>query len=262
VVAGAGADTLSLGDGHDFAKAGSGDDIVLAGSGDDQVFGEDGADKLFGEGGADRIFAGAGDDHIDAGSGSDTVMAGSGDDLIVGAIGDGDDVYFGEDGVDTLDLSALTAAAQVDLGAGLRGSAMSSQSGKDILQGVENVVTGSGDDVITASNAVNIMDGGAGEDVFRFVTVQTADGDRIVGFQPGDKLDLSAIDAHLGAAGDQAFALVEGAALTGPGQLTVTHQSEAGGDVTVVQGATAGATADFKIVVEGTHTLTQQHFVL
>ncbi len=225
------------------------------------MFGEDGADTLFGEAGNDRIFAGSGNDHVDAGSGDDTVMGGSGDDLFIGAIGDGNDIYFGEDGNDTLDLSALTAAVEVNLGAGLRGSASSAQSGADTLQGIENVITGSGDDTITAGNAANVMDGGAGDDTFRFLTVQAADGDRIVGFEPGDVIDLGAIDADLGAVGNQAFTLVEGAALTGPGQLTVTHATADGGDCTVVQGTIdAGATADFQIVIEGTHTLNAQNF--
>ncbi len=47
-------------------------------------------------------------------------------------------------------------------------------------------VTGSGDDVITASKAVNVMDGGTGEDTFRFLSTADADGDTIVGFQPGN----------------------------------------------------------------------------
>ncbi|MGB3503792.1 MAG: peroxidase family protein, partial [Xanthobacteraceae bacterium] len=263
VVAGGGADTVSLGDGNDFAKAGAGDDTVFAGTGDDLLFGEDGADTLFGDAGNDRIFAGVGDDRIEAGGGDDTVMGGSGDDLLVASIGDGDDTWMGEAGNDTLDMSALTAAVQVDLGSGLRGTATSAQSGHDTLQEIENVVTGIGGDTITANNVANVMDGGAGDDTFRFVTIESADGDRILGFEPGDRIDISAIDANLGNAGDQAFALIDGAALTGPGQLTVTHQTDGGQNVTVVQGTCdAGTTADFKIVIEGTHTLTAQNFAL
>ena len=74
-----------------------------------------------------------------------------------------------------------------------------SQSGVDKLVGIENVVTGSGNDVITASNAVNVMDGGAGNDIYRFLSAAGANNDTIVGFQPGDKIDLSAIDANTGA---------------------------------------------------------------
>ena len=57
----------------------------------------------------------------------------------------------------------LTVDATVDLGNGVggRGSAMSTQTGSDTLWHIENVVTGSGNDVIIASASVNVMDGGA-----------------------------------------------------------------------------------------------------
>ena len=61
--------------------------------------------------------------------------------------------------------------------------------------GIENVVTGSGNDTITASKAVNVMDGGTGNDTFKFLSAADANGDTILGFQPGDKIDVSAIDA-------------------------------------------------------------------
>ena len=119
--------------------------------------------------------------------------------------GDGDDTYFGDDmiggaGNDTLDMSAITANITADLGTGLmgRGSASSSQSGNDTLWGVENIVTGSGNDTITASASVNVIDGGAGQDVYRFHSAADANGDTIVSFQPGDKIDLSGIDARAG----------------------------------------------------------------
>jgi Ca2+-binding RTX toxin-like protein len=263
LLAGGGNDAVSAGDGHDFIRSGAGDDTVFAGSGDDQVFGEDGNDLLFGDAGNDRLFGGAGDDRIEGGVDDDTAMGGGGNDLFVATANDGNDVYLGEDGTDTLDMSALTAAVTVDLGTGLRGTASSAQSGADTLQGIENVITGSGSDTITASAAANVLDGGAGDDTFRFVTVQAADGDRILGFEPGDRLDLSAIDADRGAAGDQSFTVAAGTELTGPGQLTVTHQSGAEGDVTIVEGnVDAGTDADFRIVIDGHHTLNPSNFTL
>ncbi len=112
----------------------------------------------------------------------------------------------------------------VNLGSGAlaNGSASSSQTGNDTLWGIENVYTGSGNDTITASNAVNVINGGAGNDTFRFVSIAGADGDTIVGFEPGDRLDLSAIDANQSAAGDQSFTLVSGGVLTAAGQLAVS----------------------------------------
>ena len=258
-----GDDAISAGEGADFINAGAGRDMVFAGAGDDQVFGGAGADMLYGEAGDDRLFGDAGNDLIDAGAGNDTVVAGAGDDLIVGAVGDGNDTYFGDDsdggtGNDTLDLSAITANLTVDLGNGLlgRGSAFSTQSGTDTLWNIENVATGSGSDTITANNAVNVIEGGAGDDTFRFLSAEAADGDTILDFEPGDRLDLSGIDANATAAGNQSFTLVSGPDFTASAQLMVTYETRADGDYTVVKGnVDAGTDEDFRIELKGSHTL-------
>lgn len=263
-----GDDTLSAGDGNDFADAGEGRDVVFGGAGDDVLLGGAGNDLIDGGAGEDRIFGGTGDDRITAGAGDDIVVAGAGNDVIVGAVGDGNDVYFGDDsdggsGIDTLDLSAITANLTVDLGNGLlgRGSAVSTQSGSDTLWSIENVATGSGNDTITASVAVNVMEGGAGNDTFRFLSKEAADGDTILDFQPGDKLDLSGIDANAALAGNQSFTLTSGPAFTATAQLVVAYETRADGDYTVVKGNVDGdADADFQINLKGSHTLTGSNF--
>src|SRR5690606_8907120 len=138
-------------------------DTVFGGDGADDLLGGAGSDMLYGEAGSDRILAGDDDDLIDAGTGNDTVFGGAGDDTIVASKGDGNDTYYGDDadggsGVDTLDMSAISADATVDLGGGSAGwgRALSNDSGADTLWGIENVITGSGDDVITASRSVNV----------------------------------------------------------------------------------------------------------
>ncbi|GAA4130282.1 hypothetical protein GCM10023067_47960 [Aminobacter aganoensis] len=244
--------------------------MAFGGDGNDDMLGGDGADMLYGDGGADRIFGDDGDDLINAGAGSDAVQGGSGNDLILASAGDGDDSYWGDGmsscgaGIDTLDMSAITANSTVDLGTGLggRGSASSSQSGTDTLWGIENVVTGSGDDMITASSAVNVMDGGAGEDTFRFLSTADADGDTIVSFQPGDRIDLSAIDANTGSANHQ-FTLVTGSGFNAAGALRVTHETWQGQDYTLVEGNTnGGSDAEFTVKIKGRHTLTTNDFDL
>ncbi|MGP1664481.1 MAG: hypothetical protein ACTS5I_00910 [Rhodanobacter sp.] len=271
VVIGAGeADTILGGEGSDFINAGDGRDIVFAGTGDDTAFGGSDADLIYGEAGGDRIFGDAGDDMISGGAGDDTIFGGAGNDVIVAETGDGNDVYFGDEagggsGIDTLNMSAVSSAITVDLGNGgiNAGYASSASSGTDTLWGFENVVTGSGADTITASNATNIIDGGAGNDTFKFASAAAANGDTIVGFQTGDRIDVSGIDANGGSAGSQAFALVTGSALTGPGQLLVTHESRADGEYTVVHGSVdADADAEFRINIAGTHNLTSTDFNL
>ncbi|HEY5798326.1 MAG TPA: peroxidase family protein [Bosea sp. (in: a-proteobacteria)] len=265
-----GDDAISAGEGADFVDGGAGRDAIQAGAGDDTVFAGADADLIHGEDGADRIFGQGGNDVILAGAGNDTVVGGAGDDLIVGEVGDGNDVYFGDEidggsGADTLDLSAITANLTVDLGNGLlgRGSASSSQSGTDTLWSVENVATGSGDDTITASAAVNVMEGGAGDDTFRFLDAQSADGDTILDFEPGDRLDVSGIDADAGAGGNQAFTLIPGQAFTASGQLMVTYETREGVDYTIVSGNVGGSLEeDFRVELKGSHNLTGANFTL
>jgi hypothetical protein len=107
------------------------------------------------------------------------------------------------------------------------------------------------------------MKGGAGNDTYKFTSASAADGDTILGFEPGDRVDLTAIDANLGAAGDQSFTLVSAATFTAAGQLAVTYETRADGDFTVVQGNTGGNTdADFTIEIEGHHNMTNANLGL
>ncbi len=266
----AGADVISLGDGADFANGGAGRDVIFAGAGDDQVIAGADADIIYGDAGADRIFGDQGNDLITAGAGDDTVFGGDGDDMFVAEAGDGNDMYFGDEsgggtGFDTLDMSAATAAIAVNLGTGTlaKGSASSGQTGSDTLWGIENVNTGSGADTITASTAVNIMDGGAGNDIFKLASVAAAKGDTILGFEPGDRLDLSEIDANTGTAADQSFSLVTGAAFTAAGQLAISYETRSDGEYTLVTGNVDGNTdADFSIAIEGHQNLTNANFNL
>ncbi|UXN63301.1 hypothetical protein N8E89_11730 [Phyllobacterium sp. A18/5-2] len=262
---GGGADVMRGDDGDDFLSADSGNDMVFGGAGNDDVLGGDGNDMLYGDAGADRIFGDGGNDLINSGAGNDTAQGGEGNDTFVTDAGDGDDTYYGDAGGDTLDMAAITANLTVDLGNGFsgRGSASSSQSGHDTLWNVENVVTGSGNDTITASAAVNVMDGGAGNDIFRFGSASNADGDTIVSFQPGDKIDLSGIDANNGTGGNEAFTLVTASALSGAAQLIVTHETRADGEYTVVQGSVDGdSSTELRLSIKGTHNLTTSDFNL
>ena len=265
-----GDDAISAGDGADFVDGGAGRDAIQGGAGDDTVFAGADADLIHGDAGADRIFGEGGNDVIFAGAGNDTAVGGAGDDLFVAEAGDGNDVYFGDEidggtGSDTLDLSTITANLTVDLGNGLlgRGSAVSSQSGTDTLWSIENVATGSGNDTITASAAVNVMEGGAGNDTFRFLNAASADGDSILDFEPGDRLDLSGIDADTATGGNQAFTLIPGQAFTGAGQLMVSYEMRDGVDYTIVSGNVGGGLEeDFRIELKGSHNLTGSNFTL
>ncbi len=253
-----GADAVLGGEGADLVSSGSGDDVVAGGAGDDLLMGGADADHVFGDAGADRVYGGAGNDLLSGGAGADTVFGGAGDDLVSAEAGDGNDVYWGEAGVDTYDASASSSNLKIDVGTGFggKGSVVGVDIGSDTIWGFENIVAGSGNDTITASNAVNVIDGGAGADVFRFTSAAAANGDTILGFEPGDKLDLSAIDANTGTVSADAFTIVAGNSFSAAGQLLVSFESTAEGDFTVVRGNVDGNTdADFTLRIAGHHDL-------
>lgn len=259
----AGNDTLKGEDGDDLVTAGDGDDGVTGGAGDDELHGGSGDDMLFGNSGRDMIHGEGGNDFIEGGAGEDQIWAGAGNDTVIASAGDGDDQYWGGDGNDTLDYAVATANLTVDLGNGFmqRGQVSGGMTGTDVAYGFENVVTGSGHDTITATAAVNIMDGGLGNDTFRFLSAGAANGDSIHGFQPGDKIDFAAIDANTGAAGAQHFSLASGGSLTAAGQVVVTHEVLDGNEFTVIHGNVDSNTdADFVLMLKGNYNLTASDF--
>ena len=245
---------------NDMIFAQNGADVVLAGAGNDMVFGGGGDDMLFGD---------AGNDHLEGGAGNDMVVGGTGNDVFVATRGDGDDIYYGDEmaggtGNDTLDMSRILADITVDLGGrGVSpGSAQSADTGFDVLFSIENFIGGFGNDVITAGSGVNHLDGGAGADTYRFLTAEDANGDVIGSFQPGDRIDLSAIDANGTGAGNGTFSLVSDA-FTGTGQLLIRQEERADGTYTVIEGNTAGAGgAEFTLSIRGAHDLEEQDFLL
>jgi Ca2+-binding RTX toxin-like protein len=258
-----GADTLKAGAGDDLVKAGTGDDVVFGNEGNDDLFGGTGKDLMTGDAGDDRLFGDAGDDALEAGVGGDTVYGGAGNDRVLATVGDGDDTYFGDAEEDTLDYSAIAASITADLGNGIgqHGSVTSGQSGTDKVFGFEDFIGGSGNDTIVASSVANVMDGGGGNDTFVFGSAGDAEGDMIKGFQPGDKIDLSAIDANTGASGAQSFVLFAGNVFTSAGQVIVTHEIRDGLEHTMVAGNTNNDTvADFKVDIAGNHALTSADF--
>ncbi len=205
----------------------------LATAGDDDIWGGDGADTIFGDAGNDRIWGDEGADIIEGGAGSDVVNAGANDDVVLATMNDGDDVYMGGDGVDTYNLSAITADTSVNL---LNGSSSGAQVGNDALSGFENVVGGFGNDEITANASTNVLTGGHGDDTFVFTSASAADGDTITDFQPGDRIDVSMIDANALAGGNQDFQLIMDPVFTDAGQVMFSYASNNGTDLTIVSG--------------------------
>ena len=236
-----GDDLISTGDGADFINAGAGADTVVAGAGDDMVYGQDGADTMFG---------GAGRDMIDGGNGDDTVFGGSEDDMFVAHANDGSDSYHGDTGSDTLDMSAVMTNIEVNLGTGLAGWAKTGTV-TDQLYSIENVVTGSGNDTITASGAHNVIDTGAGHDKVVFHAASDANGDTILNFEAGDKIDVSGFMSGT-------INLVNGPTAAA-GQIAISFENIAGENFTVLHGHDVNDN-EFQIDIKGHHALTGTDF--
>ena len=76
---------------------------------------------------------------------------------------------------------------------------------------------------------------------------------------PGDRIDLSGLDANRSTSGDQAFNLAGGSFL--PGQLKIAY--DAGADKTVVLGNVDGdVDAEFMVHLSGQVSLTATDFIL
>ena len=112
----------------------------------------------------------------------------------------------------------------------------------------------------------DMLTGGAGADRFVFTagshSVVGANADRITDFSQaqGDRVDLSALDANSGVAGDQAFSFIGAGAFTGvAGQL---HYVVSGGQTVISGDVNGDSAADFNIVLTGALSPVAGDFVL
>jgi Ca2+-binding RTX toxin-like protein len=259
IIALGGNDTITAGDGEDAIFGGDGDDIIHAHGNQDDVFGGAGNDRIDAGWGHDTVYGEDGDDVLIGAEGNDKLFGGAGKDLFVATVGDDADIYWGGEGIDTIDYAALTEALTINLGNGLneRGSVTTASGVRDVIYSIENAIGGGGNDTIIASDAINVLDGGEGSDVYRFLSTLAADGDTIMNFEPGDRIDVSAIDANVGAAGNQQFQLISGGSFTSAGQIRQSHITTEDGEFTILSGNVDGNTdADFEIAIKGRHHLT------
>lgn len=154
-----GNDTLGGGDGDDLVDGGTGNDDLEGANGDDTLTGGDGEDILHGAGSDDVLKGGAHRDELYGQSGNDRLEGGAGNDHLDGGSGTDTAVYTG------------SGAVTVNLVIGQASGAW----GKDILVDVENVETGSGNDMVFADDDGSRITTAAGKD-----TVYGSTGDDIV----------------------------------------------------------------------------------
>ena len=113
---------------------------------------------LIGGAGNDAIYGGVDNDTLSGGDGADKLYGDAGDDLLSGGLGN--DIIDGGAGIDTIDTSYSIAAWTINLTTNVA----TSGGETDTVYNMENVISGSGNDVITGTNAANTLSGGDGND--------------------------------------------------------------------------------------------------
>lgn len=161
---------------------------VLTGSGNDDITGNARANLLNSGAGNDIIRAGDGNDTLIGGAGNDTLDGGSGNDTYRFAQDWGQDTVTDSSGQDTLDFSGVTTDVNVDL---LNQWATDAGNMLTWTGMIEDVITGSGHDILTGNAADNLLQGGDGNDTYRMA--DNGGRDVIVDSGGNDTLDLSLV---------------------------------------------------------------------
>jgi Ca2+-binding RTX toxin-like protein len=276
---GGGADTLEGGLGIDTASyytsaagvtvdlgagTASGGDAVGDGlSGIENLSGSNtGNDILAGDAGANKLQGWGGDDVLRGGTGADTLEGGAGTDIAsyyAAAVGVAVDLAAGTGSGGDAAGDVLTGIENLS-GSNVGGDILAGNAGANVLQGWN------GNDDLAGAAGKDTLTGGAGADDYRFTalgdSVVGADADVITDFShaQGDEIDLTAIDANSGAAGNQAFSFIGSGAFTHhAGEL---RYAVSGGVTTIAGDLNGDGAADFHIQLTGAIGLVAADFVL
>ena len=152
----------------------------------------------------------------------------------------------------------LTGGTAEDTISGLGGSdTLNGGAGADTING------GDGNDTLIGGAGADVLTGGAGADIFVYQALGDSSQailDFITDFTSQDKISLSAIDAKVNLAGDQAFSWIgTGAFSNVAGQLRYYQQS---GDTFVTGDVNGDGLGDFTIQIDPLVTLAATNFVL
>ncbi|MGI9385665.1 MAG: VCBS domain-containing protein, partial [Methyloligellaceae bacterium] len=168
-----GADFVVGSPGNDTIDALGGNDIISGNAGNDILSGGAGNDIVDGGVGDDVITGGTGDDTLTGGDGNDTISGNEGNDTIILGFGAGNDTADGGPDNDTAIYTSTVNGVIVNLETGEARSVIpddpstpenESEIDTDTLIDIENVVGGSGNDIITGTGGANILAGLDGND--------------------------------------------------------------------------------------------------
>ena len=121
--------------------------------------------KLYGGKGHDELFGGKGSDELDGGEDNDTLLGRSGNDILKGGLGN--DVLNGGGGIDTIVFGDLNS--HIRLGPSFHKQFQDTGHGLDTIytKNIENVITGSGNDIVKGQSLNNVIDTGSGNDFIK-----------------------------------------------------------------------------------------------
>ena len=160
---GTGDDEVRGGTGNDLHYGDAGNDYFVAWDGNDTVYGGADNDSIDGGSGNDALYGDDGNDTINGGEGNDSHYGGAGDDLLIGNLGA--DYYDGGTGIDTLDFNYNNGSNLFDLASG---RVTFDNAAFHTIANFENVLAGNGNDTLIGSSAANRLDGGLGNDTYRY----------------------------------------------------------------------------------------------
>ncbi|MBW6512991.1 MAG: VCBS domain-containing protein, partial [Desulfuromonadaceae bacterium] len=222
LIGGAGTNTLYGGDGDDTLVGGAGNNTMHGGSGSDtasyasvgsgtaitaSLATGSGGDGTFTDtyDGIENLTGGAGNDHLTGDDNPNILAGGDGDDVFYGTLGS-DTIYGNTDTVlgtdiDTVSYASFSSAINASLTDGTGGDGTFT----DNYHNIENLVGGSGADILTGDGVANILTGGDGNDTLNGM----AGNDTLYGGVGADTLDGGAGDDLL-IGGPGADALIGG----------------------------------------------------